>query len=350
MALVIRPAVLADEPAIAALHRESWRQSYRGTLADGYLDGALAADMAARWRRRLGEPQPGWLVLVATVDGAFAGFLAAGPDPEDPRRDLFDNLHVDPGLRSHGIGAALMREGADRLAALGRGRAILWVIAANAGAIAFYRDLGGIVGPAEPHTIAPDLTVPSVSVRWDRMADLATAARQRLARRAGPPVALAADRVAAVSGTASGADHPVANGLKVRARRKQRLGDAFGLSDYGVNRVELDPGTWSSIPHWHSREDEFVYLLEGELVLVAGGEEQRLRPGDCAGFPAGLDRPHHLENRSAARAVYLEVGSRRPDRDEVDYAGEDLKIVQREDGSRDFVQRDGTPVEGAGGD
>ena len=87
-----------------------------------------------------------------------------------------------------------------------------------------------------------------------------------------------------------------------------------------------------------------MQVLEGELVLVAGGEERLLRPGDCAGFPAGLDRPHHLENRSTRLAVYLEVGSRRQDRDECDYPHEDLRIAQRADGSRNYVRRDGTPV------
>ena len=146
----------------------------------------------------------------------------------------------------------------------------------------------------------------------------------------------------------TGATHPVADGIHARPRRKQRLGDAFGLTDYGVNRVELDPGIWSSIPHFHSREDEFVLMLEGELVLVSGAGERLLRPGDCAGFPAGLERPHHLENRSAQLAVYFEVGSRRQDSDECDYPGNDLRIAQRNDGSRDYVRRDGTPIKAVG--
>lgn len=344
MNLVIRPAIPADEAAIAGLHTESWRQSYRGVLPDAYLDGPLAGEMREKWHRRLSGPKPGWLVLTATIDHAFAGFLAAGPDPDDPGRDLFDNLHVVPGRRSHGTGAALMREGADRLAAIGRERAVLRVVEDNTRARVFYRDLGGIEGARVFHTIGGGHEVALIPYHWDRMQDIATAARRRLARRLDPPLSVSAQQVAAVSGRDSGAKHPVAAGAHARPRRKQRLGDAFGLSDYGVNRVELDPGVWSSIPHFHSHEDEFVQVLEGELVLVAGGEERLLRPGDCAGFPAGLDRPHHLENRSSQTAVYLEVGSRRQDCDETDYPGEDLRTAQRADGRRDFVRRDGTPV------
>ena len=343
MTLIIRPAIPADEAAIAGLHTESWRQSYRGMLPDAYLDGPLAGEMRDKWHHRLSQPQPGWLVLVSTIDDAFAGFFASFPDPDDISRDLIDNLHVVPGLRSHGIGAALMREGADRLAAVGRSRAILRVVEGNEGARAFYRDLGGIEGAPAPHDIGGGHEVDLVPYAWDRMLDLATAARRRLARRLSPPLSVTAAEVAVLTG----ATHPVADGIHARPRRKQRLGDAFGLSDYGVNRVELDPGIWSSIPHFHSREDEFVLVLEGELVLVSGAEERLLRPGDCAGFPAGLERPHHLENRSTRLAVYLEVGSRRQDCDECDYPGNDLRIAQRADGSRDYVRRDGTPVKAA---
>ncbi len=145
-----------------------------------------------------------------------------------------------------------------------------------------------------------------------------------------------------MTGAESGADHPVEAGLNARQRVKQRLGDAFGLTDYGVNRVTLAPGVWSSIPHFHSREDEFIQVLEGTLTLVSGSETRQLGPGDCAGFPAGLDRPHHLENRSDAPAVYLEIGSRRPDVDECDYAGEDLRAVQLPDGRRGYARRNGS--------
>jgi uncharacterized cupin superfamily protein/ribosomal protein S18 acetylase RimI-like enzyme len=347
MNLVIRPAICADEAAIAGLHAESWRDSYRGVLPDAYLDGPLAGEMHDKWRRRLGGsrsgPQPGWLILISTIDDVFAGFYASLPDPDDPSRDLIDNLHVMPALRSHGIGAALMREGADRLVAIGRQRAILRVVEGNHQARGFYRDLGGIEGAPVSHAIGGGHAVALIPYTWNRMQDLATAARRHLTQRLAPPLSVTMNDVAALTG----ATHPVADGIHARPRRKQRLGDAFGLTDYGVNRVELDPGIWSSIPHFHSREDEFVLVLEGELVLVSGARERLLRPGDCAGFPAGLERPHHLENRSAQLAVYLEVGTRREDCDECDYPGEDLRIAQRADGTRDYVRRDGTPVKAA---
>lgn len=346
MAPVIRPATPADQAAIADLHTVSWQQSYRGVLPDGWLDGALAGEMRARWQGRLTAPRPGWLVLVAVLDGGLAGFFAAGPDPDDLARDLIDNLHVQPALRSHGIGAALMREGSDRLGAIGRGPAILWVVDDNRAARAFYRDLGGAEGPPEPHEIARGRTVATVPFRWDRLHDIAAAARRRLARRLAPPLALTAAALPSVSGAASGADHPVAAAAQARLRVKQRLGDAFGLTGYGVNRVVLDPGCWSSIPHWHSHEDEFVHVLEGTPTLVSGAEERLLHPGDCAGFPAGLDRPHHLENRSAAPVVCLEIGARLPDRDEVDYPGQDLRIARLADGRRVYVHRDGRAYDG----
>ncbi len=181
-----------------------------------------------------------------------------------------------------------------------------------------------------------------VPYAWSDHRDIATAARRRLARRLDPPLSICAADVPSVTGVESGADHPVAAGLNARQRVKQRLGDAFGLTDYGVNRVTLAPGVWSSIPHFHSREDEFIQVLEGTLTLVSSCETRQLGPGDCAGFPAGLDRPHHLENRSDAPAVYLEIGSRRPDVDECDYAGEDLRAVQLPDGQRGYARRDGS--------
>lgn len=97
------------------------------------------------------------------------------------------------------------------------------------------------------------------------------------------------------------------------------IGDAVDLSQFGVNILELQPGAWSADRHWHSDEDEFVHVLEGEVVLVAEGGETILRAGDSAGFKAGVPDGHHLQNRSATLARVLEVGSRRPDSDIVTY-------------------------------
>lgn len=96
-------------------------------------------------------------------------------------------------------------------------------------------------------------------------------------------------------------------------RTRRRLGNAGGLTDFGVNLMRLPPGGWSSQRHWHSHEDEFVWVLEGELILVEDAGETVLRAGDCAAFPKGSGDGHHMINRSGADAVYLEVGSRQPD-------------------------------------
>ncbi|RYF88217.1 MAG: cupin domain-containing protein [Caulobacteraceae bacterium] len=109
-----------------------------------------------------------------------------------------------------------------------------------------------------------------------------------------------------------GTDYPAPHDAPVRARRRWRLGDAAGLTAFGVNRLELDPGVWSSQRHNHSLEDEFVIVLQGEVVLVEDDGETVLRAGDCAAFKAGTGLAHHLINRSDQLAVVLEVGSREP--------------------------------------
>jgi uncharacterized cupin superfamily protein len=96
-------------------------------------------------------------------------------------------------------------------------------------------------------------------------------------------------------------------------RIRQRLGNAGGLADFGVNLMRLPPGNWSSQRHWHSHEDELVYVLEGELTLIEDGGETLLRAGDCAAFPKNSGNGHHMINRSDKTAIYLEVGSRSPD-------------------------------------
>jgi uncharacterized cupin superfamily protein len=139
----------------------------------------------------------------------------------------------------------------------------------------------------------------------------------------------------------AGPSHPVAAVDRCKARRKQALGDAVGLDQFGVNRVELDPGIWSTVRHWHSHEDEFVMVLEGELTLVTDARTQTLRVNDCAGFKAGDTNAHRLENRSDKCAVYLEVGSRMPDCDEVTYPDDDLMIRFHTDGKRYYMNEDG---------
>jgi uncharacterized cupin superfamily protein len=136
-----------------------------------------------------------------------------------------------------------------------------------------------------------------------------------------------------------GSGYPPPFDAPCAARMRQRLGDAGGLGDFGVNLMTLPPGGWSSQRHWHSDEDEFVYLLEGELTLVEDGGETVLHAGDCAAFRKGNGNGHHLINKSAAMAVSLEVGSRKPD-DLTTYPDIDM-MCSSVDGQ--FVHKDGTP-------
>lgn len=123
-------------------------------------------------------------------------------------------------------------------------------------------------------------------------------------------------------------------------RQRTRLGDVAGLTQFGVNLLRLPPGAWSSQRHWHSAEDEFTYVLEGEVVLVTDDGEEVLRAGDCAGFPAGDANGHHFQNRSDADVVLLDIGSRRPETDAVDYPDLDLILAA---GNRAYRHRDGSP-------
>ncbi|SMO65916.1 cupin domain-containing protein [Paracoccus laeviglucosivorans] len=122
-------------------------------------------------------------------------------------------------------------------------------------------------------------------------------------------------------------------------RLRQRLGDAAGLADFGVNLTRLPPGNWSSQRHWHSHEDEFVFVVSGELTLIENDRETVLRAGDCAAFPKGIADGHHMANRSDQMAVYLEIGSRHPD-DLICCSDVDM-ISANADGL--FRHRDGRP-------
>ena len=107
-----------------------------------------------------------------------------------------------------------------------------------------------------------------------------------------------------------GTGYPPPFNAACAARVRQRLGSAGGLGDFGVNLIRLPPGNWSSQRHWHSHEDEFVFVLEGELTLIEDGGVTMLRAGECAAFAKGSGNGHHMINRSGRVAVYLEVGSR----------------------------------------
>ncbi|MBD2594530.1 cupin domain-containing protein [Nostoc spongiaeforme FACHB-130] len=128
---------------------------------------------------------------------------------------------------------------------------------------------------------------------------------------------------------------------RVAGRVKKALGNAAGLKNYGVNLVTLAPGSSSSLRHWHTRQDEFIYIIEGEVTLVTNEGKQILTPGMMAGFPAGEEDGHQLVNRSENIVVYLEVGDRTPD-DEAYYPEDDLIAKNGVNGERIFTTKDGT--------
>ena len=127
---------------------------------------------------------------------------------------------------------------------------------------------------------------------------------------------------------------------RVATRAKRALGNALGLKNFGVNLTTIPPGGQSALRHWHAAQDEFVYILSGELILVTDSGEQRLTAGTAAGFPAGKADGHHLVNRSAQDAVYLEVGDRTAG-DTVTYPDDDLEARMHEGGWK-FFRKDGS--------
>jgi uncharacterized cupin superfamily protein len=140
----------------------------------------------------------------------------------------------------------------------------------------------------------------------------------------------------------TGSRYPAPFAAACMDREKRALGDAFGLTQFGVNLTRLAPGTASAQRHWHSHEDELVYILEGELVLITDAGEQVMTPGTCAGFKAGVADGHQLVNRSDRDAVFLEVGTRAMEGG-ADYPDIDMKVRRAEDGKWRYLHKDGTP-------
>lgn len=128
----------------------------------------------------------------------------------------------------------------------------------------------------------------------------------------------------------------------VEGRAKRKLGDYFGLTNFGINMTELAPGAISALLHHHSKQDEFIYVLEGTPTLVLGEKEYLLNPGDCMGFKAGAGIASQLVNRSLGRVVYMEVGDR-SEGDEVEYPNDDLKATQLANGVWALTHKDGRP-------
>lgn len=141
----------------------------------------------------------------------------------------------------------------------------------------------------------------------------------------------------------SGSRYPAPYDRPCSARLRRRLGDAAALTQFGVNLTTLPPGCWSSQRHWHTAEDEFVFIVAGEVVLVTDAGEQILRAGECAGFKAGVANGHHLQNRSSRDALVLEVGTRCPDTDEAFYPDIDLRALK----GAGYAHMSGEPYPGA---
>jgi len=136
--------------------------------------------------------------------------------------------------------------------------------------------------------------------------------------------------------------YPSPYDLAMRGRYRRALGNRKGLTNFGVNLTELDPGSASSLRHWHTKEDEFIYIVEGSPTLVTNHREQLLRPGMCACFPANSGNGHRLENRSNFQVLYLEIGNRSPS-EEVHYPDSDMVLKKYKNGKRNFCHFDGTP-------
>jgi uncharacterized cupin superfamily protein len=127
----------------------------------------------------------------------------------------------------------------------------------------------------------------------------------------------------------------------VKGREKRALGDFFGLTQYGVNLTTLAPGTWSSHRHWHEYEDEFVFVVEGEITLIDNAGEHLLKPGMCAGFKAGVANGHHLVNKTKAPVTYLEIGTRAPI--ERAYYSEADMFFEKDGAKTTVTRRNGLP-------
>jgi uncharacterized cupin superfamily protein len=139
----------------------------------------------------------------------------------------------------------------------------------------------------------------------------------------------------------SGTLYPAPFDEPCRQRDRTRLADAAGLTQYGVNFLRLAPGAWSSQRHWHTHQDEFIYILSGEVTLVTDAGDEILKAGDCAGFPADDGNGHHLQNRSGADVTLLEIGTRLAE-DGAWYSDIDMQAPAGGKPAQ-YCHRDGTP-------
>lgn len=139
-------------------------------------------------------------------------------------------------------------------------------------------------------------------------------------------------------------NYPAIFAARMAGRIKRPLGDLFGLTQFGVNLTRLEPGAQSALRHAHSRQDEFIYVLEGHPILHTDIGQMQLSPGMCAGFKAGTGNAHHLLNQTQQVVSYLEIGDRSPG-DEVVYPDDDLQAESGADGTWRFTRKDGTPYD-----
>ena len=141
-----------------------------------------------------------------------------------------------------------------------------------------------------------------------------------------------------------GSKYPAPYDEPCRSRENKRLGEPVGLTQFGVNLTRLPPGAWSSQRHWHTHEDEFIYVIEGQVVLVADAGDELLEAGQCAAFKAGVPDGHHLQNRGSRDALVLTVGSR-IDADSGEYSDIDMVFKSgRYTGSGGYARKDGSPL------
>lgn len=134
--------------------------------------------------------------------------------------------------------------------------------------------------------------------------------------------------------------YPAPFAQRMEGRSKQPLGDLFGLKNFGLNLTRLAPGALSSLRHAHSKQDEFIYILSGQALLISNAGETLMTAGMCAGFAAGNGDAHHLHNRSNSEVIYLEIGDRSIG-DQVVYPDDDLQALMQENGQWLFLQKDG---------
>ena len=134
--------------------------------------------------------------------------------------------------------------------------------------------------------------------------------------------------------------YPAPFASRMNGREKRQLGDLFGLTNFGVNLTRLAPGAGSALRHYHSKQDEFIYILEGNPVLITEQGETALAPGICAGFQAGIENAHQLVNRTNEDVLCLEIGDRTKG-DAVTYPDDDLQAVLDADGKWQFLHKNG---------